>query len=52
MKGDLYDMGGKIYSSELTFILTGGNMKLTPASMIDDWGTMLNYDREGVRDLP
>lgn len=38
---DLYDVNGRIYFSELTFIPTGGNMKLTPASVIDEWGEKL-----------
>lgn len=38
---DLYDVNGRIYFSELTFIPTGGNMKLTPASVIDKWGEKL-----------
>lgn len=38
---DLYDVDGRIYFSELTFIPTGGNMKLNPASVIEEWGTML-----------
>lgn len=38
---DLYDVDGKVYFSELTFIPTGGNMKLTPASVIKEWGEKL-----------
>lgn len=35
---DLYDVGGKIYFSELTFIPTGGMMKLHPDNLIEKWG--------------
>lgn len=35
---DLYDVNGRIYFSELTFIPTGGNMKLTPVSVLKEWG--------------
>lgn len=38
---DLYDVDGKVYFSELTFIPTGGNMKLTPNRYIDEWGKLL-----------
>lgn len=38
---DLYNIEGKIYFSEFTFIPTGGNLKLVPAHYIDDWGRML-----------
>lgn len=38
---DLYDVEGKVYFSELTFIPTGGNMKLTPKSIISEWGDKL-----------
>lgn len=38
---DLYEVDGKVYFSELTFIPTGGNMKLTPKSVLDEWGDML-----------
>ena len=38
---DLYDVEGKVYFSELTFIPTGGNMKLTPASVLNEWGNKL-----------
>lgn len=38
---DLYNVSGKIYFSELTFIPTGGMMKLVPESTIDKWGEWL-----------
>ncbi len=38
---DLYDSFGKIYISELTFIPTGGFMKITPRETIDEWGEWL-----------
>ena len=38
---DLYDVDGRVYFSELTFIPTGGNMKLQPEKTIDEWGELL-----------
>ena len=38
---DLYDVEGKVYFSELTFIPTGGSMKLTPTSVLGEWGEKL-----------
>lgn len=38
---DLYDVNGKVYISEFTFIPTGGNMQLEPEHYIDDWGGAL-----------
>lgn len=38
---DLYNVAGKVYFSELTFIPTGGNMKLTPKEIIKEWGEKL-----------
>ena len=38
---DLYDIEGLVYFSELTFIPTGGNMKLTPKSVLNEWGNKL-----------
>lgn len=38
---DLYDVNGRIFFSELTFIPTGGNMKLSPDSVIKEWGNKL-----------
>ena len=39
---DLYDSKGKIYFSELTFIPTGGYMKIDPPEVLDEWGEWLN----------
>lgn len=38
---DLYNLEGKIYFSELTFIPTGGLMKMNPKSVIEKWGEWL-----------
>jgi len=38
---DLYSVDGKIYFSELTFIPTGGNMKLNMPEILDEWGKLL-----------
>lgn len=38
---DLYDSFGKIYISELTFIPTGGYMKITPRTVLKEWGEWL-----------
>ena len=38
---DLYNIDGEIKFSELTFIPTGGNMKLKPEKTIDEWGEWL-----------
>lgn len=42
---DLYNVDGKIYFSEFTFIPTGGNMKLIPESLIADWGKKLDISK-------
>lgn len=39
---DLYNVDGQIFFSELTFIPTGGAMKLKPESTIDTWGEWLS----------
>ena len=39
---DLYEVGGRVYFSELTFVPTGGNMKLKPRYVVDEWGKMLD----------
>ncbi len=39
---DLYDAKGKIYISELTFIPTGGYMKIDPPETMKQWGMWLN----------
>ena len=38
---DLYNIDGKIYFSELTFVPTGGMMQLTPKSVLKEWGDWL-----------
>lgn len=35
---DLYDVNSKIYFSEFTFIPTGGNMKIKPDAVLEEWG--------------
>lgn len=39
---DLYNVNGEIYFSELTFIPTGGMMKLKPENVISEWGELLH----------
>lgn len=46
---DLYDVNGKVYISELTFIPTGGYMHITPSHLIDEWGSWLKLDVKGDR---
>lgn len=41
LRVDLYDVNGRVYFSELTFIPTGGNMKLTPKRVLTEWGNKL-----------
>lgn len=41
---DLYNVDGVIYFSELTFIPTGGMMKLHPEKVISEWGNKLMLD--------
>ena len=43
---DLYDVGGRIYISELTFVPTGGFMRLTPEKVLEEWGSWLNLGIE------
>jgi len=38
---DLYNVDGEIFLSEFTFIPTGGNMKLDPPDILEEWGRML-----------
>lgn len=38
---DLYDSYGKIYLSELTFVPTGGYMKIEPQEVLREWGEWL-----------
>lgn len=39
---DLYDVNGRVYISELTFIPTGGYMHLTPEGTDVEWGKWLH----------
>lgn len=41
---DLYDSYGRVYISELTFIPTAGFMKITPPSVLKEWGDWLDLD--------
>lgn len=43
---DLYSDGEKIYFSELTFIPTGGFMKIQPMSYLDEWGRLLEIAQD------
>lgn len=45
---DLYDVEGKIYFSELTFIPTGGNMELQPKDVLIQWGEWLTLSQKEV----
>ena len=38
---DLYNVDGRIYLSEFTFIPTGGNMKLNTPEILEEWGRKL-----------
>lgn len=38
---DLYDSNGRLYISELTFIPTGGYMKIDPPEVLKGWGKWL-----------
>lgn len=38
---DLYNTNGKIYFSELTFIPTGGMMRISPSCILKEWGEWL-----------
>lgn len=38
---DLYNINGKIYFSELTFVPTAGVMKVTPEEKLIEWGNLL-----------
>lgn len=42
---DLYNVDGKIYFSELTFIPTGAMMKLEPNSILEEWGEYLDLSK-------
>ena len=39
---DLYDSDGEVYFSELTFVPTGGYMKINPSSVLEEWGQWLD----------
>ena len=39
---DLYDVNGRVFFGELTFVPTGGFMSLTPKETIQEWGSWLN----------
>lgn len=39
---DLYDIEGKIYLSEFTFVPTGGYMKLEPEGTAEEWGSWMH----------
>lgn len=45
---DFYDIEGKIYLSEFTFIPTGGYMHLEPEGTAEEWGSWLNIDDGAV----
>ncbi|CEG33845.1 ATP-grasp fold amidoligase family protein [Peribacillus simplex] len=38
---DLYNVNGTIYFSELTFVPTGGMMRLSPGNVNEEWGNWL-----------
>jgi len=38
---DLYDAKGRVYISEMTFIPTGGYMKIKPPEVLEEWGSWL-----------
>ena len=46
MRIDLYNVKGKIYFSEFTFIPTGGLMRISPPETMDAWGKMLNIEQK------
>lgn len=43
---DLYDVNGRVYISELTFIPTGGYMQLTPEGTDVEWGNWLDVKQK------
>jgi hypothetical protein len=43
---DLYDVNGKVYISELTFVPTAGFMHLNPNNVVEEWGTWLKLNNE------
>lgn len=42
---DLYNSNGKIYISELTFVPTGGFMKIDPPNTLVEWGNWLKLKK-------
>lgn len=42
---DLYDSKGTIYISELTFVPTGGYMKINPSNVLKEWGDWLELPK-------
>lgn len=45
---DLYDAKGKIYISELTFVPTGGYMKIEPPKVLTEWGAWIDLKQESA----
>ncbi len=43
---DLYNIKGRIVLSEMTFVPTGGNMKITPPGVLKEWGEWINLDED------
>lgn len=43
---DLYNIDGKIYFSELTFIPFGGYIQLNPPTILEEWGKLLHEDSD------
>ncbi len=45
---DFYDVNGKVYISELTFIPTAGSMRLKPENVLNQWEgkNLLNIENE------
>lgn len=43
---DLYNIDGNIYISEMTFVPTGGFMRLTPEETADEWGRWLELNNK------
>lgn len=39
---DLYNIDGNIYISEMTFVPTGGFMRLMPEGIAEEWGSWLD----------
>lgn len=45
---DLYNIDGNIYISEMTFIPTGGFMRLTPKGTAEEWGSWLEIGNHPI----